>query len=142
MKGSLLVPQRAQRGARRSLHRLHSGPMRSTMSEMAHPEGLGPRCPPASLLLLAGLGPEAGFQTSPRKAGLLGLEAQMPRLPSFQSECAYSLWPEFLSHCPLSCPVDSSFSLTCSNLFFFFPPPKDVRMETLHHSAGVTVYCR
>ena len=26
-------------------------------------------------LLLAGLGPEAGFQTSPRKAGLLGLEA-------------------------------------------------------------------
>ena len=46
------------------------------MREMAHPEGLGPRCSPAALLLLlAGLGSEAGFQTCPRKASLRGLEA-------------------------------------------------------------------
>ena len=76
MKGSPLVPQRAQRGARWSLHRLHGGPVRSTMREMARPEGLGPRCSPAALLLLlAGLGSEAGFQTCPRKASLRGLEA-------------------------------------------------------------------
>ena len=76
MNGSPLVPQRAQRGAWWSLHRLHGGPVRSTMRKRAHPEGLGPRCSPAaSLLLLAGLGSEAGFQTCPRKAGLCGLEA-------------------------------------------------------------------
>lgn len=72
-KGSPLVPPGAQRGARWSLQIPRR--TREKLKEKDASRGAGPLCPPASLLLLAGLGLEAGFQTSPRQAGLLGLEA-------------------------------------------------------------------
>lgn len=72
-KGGPLVPPSAQRGARQSSQTPQQ--TREKLDEKDVSRGAGPLCPPASSLLLAGLGPEAGFQTSPRQAGLLGLEA-------------------------------------------------------------------
>lgn len=92
-----------------------------------HDEGNGtsrggrPTLPSSLLAPACWLGTRGWFLDEPGEQVCLKPRPQMPSLPF--SLNAYSLWPEFLSHHPLSCSVDSSFSLTCLNLFF--PSPKD-----------------